>query len=57
VLPADNVFSEPAGQEGKSLAHGWVTLLNPLTLGEHQIVVEDPIHGTTVTTIVVTPGP
>ena len=57
MLPADNVFSEPAGQEGKSLAHGWVTLLNPLTLGEHQIVVEDPIHGTTVTTIVVTPGP
>jgi hypothetical protein len=57
VLPADNIFSEPAGKEGKSVAHGWVTLLNPLTVGEHKIVIADPIHGTTVTTIVVTSSP
>jgi hypothetical protein len=57
VLPADNVFSEPAGKEGKSVAHGWVTLFNPLAFGEHQIVIVDPIHGTTMTTIVVAPSP
>jgi hypothetical protein len=45
VLPADNIFLEPAGKEGKSVAHGWVALLNPLPVGEHQIVVEDPSTG------------
>ena len=39
-----------------SVAHGWVTLLDPLPPGNHTIVIEDPINGTTTTTIVVTPG-
>jgi hypothetical protein len=45
VLPADNIFPEPAGKEGKSVAHGWITLLNPLTVGEHQIVDGAPNEG------------
>jgi hypothetical protein len=32
VLPADNILGVPAGQ-GLSVAHGWVTLLHPLTPG------------------------
>jgi hypothetical protein len=52
VLPADNLFGLPAGAEGLSVAHGWVTLLHPLTPGTHTIV----IGGSTPTTIVVEPG-
>jgi hypothetical protein len=52
VLPADNLFGQPAGTEGLSVAHGWVTLLQPLTPGVHSIL----IGGTTTTTIVVTAG-
>jgi hypothetical protein len=51
VLPADNIFGLPAGAEGLSVAHGWVTPVNPLTPGTHTIV----IGGTTTTTIVVSP--
>ena len=44
-LPADNIFPGACGKEGKSVAHGWVTLLNPLTVGEHQIVDGAPNEG------------
>jgi hypothetical protein len=59
-LPADNIFGPPllpaqvpAGK-GQSVAHGWVTLLHPLTPGEHTIVGTGPVNFTT--TIVVQPG-
>ena len=52
VLPADNIFGQLAGTEGLSVAHGWVTLLHPLTPGSHTIV----IGGSITTTIVVTRG-
>jgi hypothetical protein len=52
VLPADNIFELPAGTQGLSVAHGWVTLLHPLTPGTHTIV----IGATITTTIVVVPG-
>jgi len=52
TLPANNVFvNPPAGSRGQFVAYGWVTLLNPLTPGEHTIIA-----GTTHTTIVVQPG-
>src|SRR4051812_16695194 len=36
TLPANNVFVDPpAGSRGQFVAYGWVTLLNPLTPGEH----------------------
>ena len=52
VLPADNLFGQPAGTEGLAVAHGWVTLLQPLTPGTHTIV----IGGSITTTIVVETG-
>jgi hypothetical protein len=57
VMPDDNVFGEPAGTQGLSAAHGWVTLLNPLAPGTHTIVVgaNDLSPLPTTTTIVVTP--
>jgi hypothetical protein len=59
VLPEDkdNIFGEPKGTPGLSVAHGWVTLLDPLTPGNHTIVIKDPAFPTATTTIVVTPGP
>lgn len=33
TLPADNIFGLPADTQGLSVAHGWVTLLHPLTPG------------------------
>jgi hypothetical protein len=51
VLPADNIFGQPAGATGLSFGHGWVSLLNPLPPGTHTIVG----LGFT-TTIIVTPG-
>jgi hypothetical protein len=56
VLPPDNLFGEPAGTTGLSAAHGWVTLLNPLTPGTHTIDIDSTIFGQSTTTIVVTPG-
>jgi len=38
VLPADNLFSLPAGTTGLSVGHGWVAHLDPLTPGTHTIV-------------------
>jgi hypothetical protein len=52
VLPADNIFGLPAGTKGLSVAHGWVTLLQPLTPGTHTIDI-----GGSITTIVVETGP
>jgi hypothetical protein len=54
VLPTDNIFGAPAGH-GVSVAHGWVTLLQPLTPGNHTIVIRSSLP-TTTTTIRVTPG-
>jgi hypothetical protein len=55
VLPAGNIFDEPAGTQGLSVGHGWVALLNPLTPGTHTIVIG--ANGATITTtIVVKPG-
>ena len=33
--------------DGQSVAHGWVTLLNPLTPGEHTIVGTGSVTFTT----------
>jgi hypothetical protein len=55
VLPADNIFGEPAETQGLSVGHGRVKLLHPLTPGTHTI----KIHTATSdirTTIVVQPG-
>jgi hypothetical protein len=59
VLPADNVFGQPAGTKGLSVGHGWVTLLHPLSApapGEHDIVIKRSGLPTITTTIIVTPG-
>jgi hypothetical protein len=42
VLPADNVFGLAAGTTGYSYGHGWVTLLSPLALGTHKIIITLP---------------
>jgi hypothetical protein len=55
VLPADNIFGLPAGTQGLSVGHGWVTLLHPLTPGIHTIVIATA-DSTITTTIVVKPG-
>jgi hypothetical protein len=39
VLPANNIFGLPAGTQGLSFGHGWVTLLHPLSVGTHTIVI------------------
>jgi hypothetical protein len=62
-LPADNILGVPA-QHISSVAHGWAVLLHPLTPGTHTIVLHlagtdifnNPVDGTNVTTIVMTPG-
>jgi hypothetical protein len=55
VLPANNIFGQPAGTTGLSVGHGWVVLLHPLTPGTHTIVID---LGTDVITtrIIVEPG-
>jgi hypothetical protein len=55
VLPAGNLFDQPAGTRGLSVGHGWVTLLHPLTPGTHTIVMD---FGASIitTTIIVKPG-
>jgi hypothetical protein len=54
VLPQDNIFDQPAGTQGLSVAHGWVALLHPLTPGTHTIIITPPTPAIT-TTIVVKP--
>jgi hypothetical protein len=44
VLPADNIFGLPAGTQGLSVGHGWVTLSQPLTPGTHTIVIDTHHH-------------
>jgi hypothetical protein len=58
VLPANNIFGEPAGTTGLSVAHGWVVLLHPLTPGTHTIIIDHLGPGThpITTTIIVKPG-
>jgi len=56
VMPEDPIFAVPAGTEGRSVAHGWVALLNPLAPGTHTIEIGGSSPANT-TTIVVTPGP
>jgi hypothetical protein len=55
-LPADNIFGlSGADRNGSSVAHGWVTLVNPLTPGTHtiDITVAGTVNSTVRTTIVV----
>jgi hypothetical protein len=54
-LPADNIFGAPAGTY-RSVAHGWVALLHPLTPGTHTIVISGDNITKNTTTIVVKPG-
>jgi hypothetical protein len=56
VLPADNIFQQPAETPGLSVAHGWVALLHPLPPGTHAIVIGGSVSPTITTTIVVKPG-
>jgi hypothetical protein len=62
VLPAGNIFNNPpvnpvpGGTAGKSVAHGWVALLHPLTPGTHTIVISGVNITENTTTIVVKPG-
>ena len=52
TLPPENIFGlEPPKTTGLSVAHGWVTLLHPLTPGTHTIALP-----TITTTIEVKPG-
>jgi hypothetical protein len=61
-LPADNILGVPA-QHAFSVAHGWATLLHPLTPGTHTVtlrVIGTDAYGTqhdltNTTTIVVAP--
>jgi hypothetical protein len=56
ALPGNNIFGlqAPADRHGVSVAHGWVTLLQPLTSGTQTIVIRS--GGSTITTTVtVTP--
>ena len=43
TLPAENIFGLEAGTTGDSVAHGWVTLLDPLTPGTHTIEIASPV--------------
>ena len=54
-LPVGNIFGAPAGTY-RSVAHGWVALLRPLTPGTHTIVIIGGLVSTVTTTIVVKPG-
>jgi hypothetical protein len=49
VLPAGNLFDQPAGATGLSVAHGWVTLLHPLTPGTHTITIDNASQKITTT--------
>jgi len=58
ALPAGNVFGLPAGTTGRYAAHGWVTLLHPLTPGTHTIAVTSvkPELSYTTKIVVAPPG-
>jgi hypothetical protein len=49
ILPEKNIFGMPAGTQGYSYGHGWVTLLSPLSSGTHTIVITgDTVITTTI---------
>jgi hypothetical protein len=50
VLPPNNIFGLPAGSQGLSVGHGWVTLLHPLSPGTHMIVIK--LAASTITTTI-----
>jgi len=52
VLPADNIFSLPAGTTGLSVGHGWVAHVDPLTPGTHIITGTGPTFTFTTRLIV-----
>lgn len=54
VLSDKNIFGLPAGTEGYSYGHGWVTLLSPLSSGAHTIVIT--IGSTVITTTIKVAG-
>ena len=56
VLPANNIFVQPAGTTGLSVGHGWVALLHPLTPGTHAIVIHRTGFPDITTKIIVEPG-
>jgi len=57
LLPADNLFGLSAGTPIKSSGLGWVTLVPPLSVGQHKIAVKisgldaygNPVQGITTT--------
>jgi hypothetical protein len=55
-LPHDNLFGLKGKEErqGQSVAHGWVTLLDPLSPGTHTIEIHIQGSPTITTTIIVT---
>jgi hypothetical protein len=53
VLGGHNLFGLPPGTQGLSVGHAWATLVNPLPLGTHSVVITLP-SGTITTTIIVT---
>jgi hypothetical protein len=55
ALAEDNILGLPAGTEGQFAAHGWVTLLHPLTPGTHTIEITTDSAPPIVTTIEVVP--
>ncbi|MDI1475360.1 hypothetical protein [Polyangium sp. y55x31] len=56
-LPEDNIFSTST-LTGELWAHGWVTLLPPLTIGKHTITIDLQNDGVidSTTTIIVKPS-
>lgn len=52
VLPKSNIFGQPGGTKGLSVAHGWVTLVRPLAPGSHTIVIHNGANAITTTIIV-----
>jgi hypothetical protein len=53
TLPGDNIFGLPAGSTGLSVAHGWVTQVNPPPPGTHTVVITTDTPPAITTTIVI----
>ncbi len=54
LLPEDNILGLPEGErDGQSVAHGWVTLLDPLTPGTHTIEIDKRGNAPKITTKIV----
>jgi len=52
TLPADNIFGLPAGSTGTSVAHGWVTQVNPPPPGTHTVVINAGAFSVTTTIVI-----